>query len=584
MQQRIVLIGLSGSGKTSVGPLIAQALGWNFVDTDHMIEQEAGRTIAEIFVQGGEAMFRALERRALTRVLSGSQVVVATGGGMVEDAVNRGRIQRSAFCVWLQAPITTLLERLAAANDRPLLSDDPEATLTAMAERRMPLYASIADWIAVTSALSPQQIADTIVQAYRLHENPASSGQPAAHANVAAQPHENPIVVAPVQVSADAHADVRETQDKPATLHEKSPSGRGLQVTTPGGAYEVRIGLGAWNELPERLDRLGLHGRVWIVSNTHVLPRYRDRLLDLLRPGREVQTFAMHAGEQHKTLITVQKIYDWLLHNGVERRDTLLAVGGGVVGDLAGFVAATVLRGIAFVQLPTTVLAMVDSSIGGKTGVDHAVGKNLIGAFYQPRLVLGDTSVLATLPRSERRAGWAEAIKHGVIGDAEFLDDLKRNADEVLALHEPVTSRLLQRAADFKVGVVSADEREHAGRIALNYGHTLGHALEAESRYSLPHGEAVAIGMMAAGSIAVRLGLFSPDDLELQRQTIAAFNLPTRIPPGINGPRALKRIASDKKVLAQRVRWVLPTGIGATTVRDDVPIPLVEDIVRSLAR
>lgn len=575
MQQRIALIGLSGSGKTSVGPLVAEALGWRYIDTDQMIEQEAGRSIADFFVQGGEAMFRAAERRALTKALAHTHVVIATGAGMIEDATNRSRLERAAFCVWLHAPVSTLIARLKEASDRPLLSDDPETKLVQMAERRQPLYTALANWMIVTTYLAPQQIACSVIDAYRLHENPAAPPLIAPATAEAARK-------SPTDAEAPSASDVAVSAPE---LAPTVPEAQALsQVHTPGGSYDIRIRIGAWNDLPERLDQLKIRGAAWVISDTQVLPRYRDRLRELLTERRNVQFYAIQAGEQHKNLATVQRVYDWLLQNGVERGDVVLALGGGVVGDLAGFVAATVLRGIALVQLPTTVLAMVDSAIGGKTGVDHNVGKNLIGAFYQPRLVLGDTSVLATLPAVQRTAGWAEAIKHGVIGDAALFDELRREAPNVLSLHEPVTSQLLQRAAQFKIRLVSADEREHAGRIMLNYGHTLGHALEAESRYNLLHGFGVAIGMMAAGSIAVRTGLFDPQALEAQRATLTAFGLPTRIPPYINGIRAIRHIASDKKVQAQRVRWVLPTAIGAMTVRDDVPLELVEHVVRELSR
>jgi 3-dehydroquinate synthase len=329
---------------------------------------------------------------------------------------------------------------------------------------------------------------------------------------------------------------------------------------------------------------LRISGRLWLVSDESVMRLHGDRVRDQLRAaGREVETLAIPTGEAHKTLDTVRAVYDWLLDRGVERGDALLALGGGVVGDLAGFAAATVLRGIDVVQLPTTVLAMVDSALGGKTGVDHPVGKNLIGAFHQPRLVLADTATLQTLPAAERAAGWAEAIKHGVIGDAQLFSDLRTHVDRVLALDEPITGQLIARAAAYKARVVSGDEREHGSRILLNYGHTLGHAIEAESGFALRHGECVAIGMMAAGTIAQRIGLWDAASLEQQRETLIAFGLPTRIPAKLDGDRILARTGSDKKVRSRRIRWVLPTAIGSAITRDDVPEALVREVVRELA-
>lgn len=533
--QRIVLIGLSGSGKTTVGPLVARALGWEYIDLDETIERSAGRAIGAIFAADGEAAFRRLERDALASALRQRCVVVAAGAGVVEDVANRELLRSVAFAVWLHARVEVLAERLREATDRPLLAVDAPSTLARMLERRAALYASSAAWVVAAGALAPQQAADEILRAWR--------------------------VLSP-SVSDD------------------------IEVTTPGGAYAVRIAHGALDELPGRLDRLGLATRaprrVWLVSNSTVLPLHGERVRELLAPERDVRTYAIPDGEQYKTTATAGAVYDWLLEAGVERGDVLLALGGGVVGDLAGFVAATVLRGIAVVQLPTTVLAMVDSALGGKTGVDHAAGKNLIGAFHQPRLVLGDTALLGSLPPAERAAGWAEAIKHGVIGDAELFGLLERQVDDALQLDEPAAGELLQRAAAFKARVVSGDEREQGGRILLNYGHTYGHAVEAESGYRLRHGEAVAIGMTAAGGIAARLDMWSPAELERQGRLLRSFGLPTRVPKDVDALAALHRIAGDKKVRAGKVRWVLPTAIGAMTVRDDVPDELVAQVVAEL--
>lgn len=528
--QRIALIGLSGSGKTTVGQLLAQSLGWTYIDIDQQVEMEAQQPITEIITQAGETAFRRLESQALATALAEHNVVIATGGGIIEDPANRERLRESAFTVWLHAPVSALVTRLAGTTDRPLLADGPEARLSQMLSRRAPLYAAIADWMIATERLTTAQVVDEILRSYRLHR------------------------------PADDRSELR--------------------VSTPGGSYMVQAGHGVLAELPEWIERLGLRGRLWLISDTTVFPLHGETICELLRSsGRTVQSYAIPAGEQYKTLATVNQVYNWLLGLSVERGDAILALGGGVVGDLAGFVAASVLRGIPVIQLPTTILAMVDSAIGGKTGVDHEVGKNLIGAFHQPALVLADTSVLPTLDAAERAAGWAEAIKHGVIGDAGLFAELKRHAQAVLNLEEPITGTLIRRAAAHKVGVVSGDEREHGGRIMLNYGHTIGHAIEIESGFTLRHGEAVAIGMMAAGLIAVKLGLFDPAALDEQREVLESFGLPTRIPSTIDSQRVLQRIGSDKKVRSSRVRWVLPTQIGATIVRDDVPQALVAEVL-----
>ncbi len=366
-----------------------------------------------------------------------------------------------------------------------------------------------------------------------------------------------------------------------------------LTVTTPTASYPVLIGPGLLHALPDQLGALGLGGKAWLISDTAVYPRYGAIVQDLLRgAGYTVQSHAVPAGEASKDLATAARLYDWMIGGGVERRDTVLALGGGVVGDLAGFVAATALRGVALVQLPTTLLGMVDSAIGGKTGVNHPLGKNLIGAFHQPHLVLSDTMTLATLPPRELRAGWAEVIKHGVIRDAGLFQDLEDSSAQVAdlssarAIHQlqSTIGALVHRAVKVKVDVVNADEREYGERMLLNYGHTLGHALEAATGYgTLLHGEAVAIGMHLAARIAQRLDMLDAAAVERQRRLLGAYGLPTAIPDGVAPEHLMALTLHDKKVSAGRVRWVLPTTIGSVTVRDDVPQALVRAVLESNA-
>lgn len=532
MKTIIALIGLSGSGKTSVARSVADTLGWSFIDTDQQIEQQTGHSITELFGQWGEPAFRAKEREVLENALAHNNAVIATGGGVVEDTHNRELLRQRAFIVWLHAPVPTLVERLGTTNDRPLLSQAPESRLTHLGQRRAPFYTQLAEWIVATQLLSPHQVTQDILRGYRLAQQAADDT---------------------------------------------------LRVVTPGGDYPIILGPDALNELPAQLDQAGVGARLWLVSDSHVLPLHGEHVQQVLRDaGRSVRTSAIPAGEQHKTQGAARALYDWLLSNGVERGDTILALGGGVVGDVAGFVAATVLRGIALVQLPTTILAMVDSAIGGKTGVDHPQGKNLIGAFWQPRLVLADTTLLQTLPAQERTAGWAEVIKHAVIGDAALFADLQQHSAATRSLDEPITSELLRRAAAFKAGIVSGDEREHGQRILLNYGHTVGHAIETASNYTIRHGEAVAIGMMAAGTLAAEFGLFADADLAAQRALLEDFGLPTRIPPDIDTAQVMQRMVSDKKTQNARLRWVLPTAIGQATVRDNVPANVVATVLEEL--
>ena len=365
-----------------------------------------------------------------------------------------------------------------------------------------------------------------------------------------------------------------------------------LIITTPAGAYPILVGSGLLADLPERLAELGLRGAIWLISDSAVYPHYGQSLEGVLREaGYKVQGKAVPSGEESKDLAVAATLYDWMIGGGVERRDVVLALGGGVVGDLAGFVAATVLRGIAYVQLPTTLLAMVDSALGGKTGVNHPLGKNLIGAFHQPRMVLSDTRTLATLPPRELRAGWAEVIKHAVIRDAGLFEMLEAD-DRRPATDDRwddsgvvVDADLIRRAARVKVDVVNADERETGERMLLNYGHTLGHAVEAAAGYgTLLHGEAVAIGMHLEAQLAARLAMVGEATVERQRALLEAYGLPTAMPRGMDPGDVLERTLRDKKVRAGKIRWALPTGIGGATVRDDVPEALVRAVVEAGAR
>ncbi len=367
-----------------------------------------------------------------------------------------------------------------------------------------------------------------------------------------------------------------------------------LTVTTAAATYPVVVEAGALSSLPARLDGLGLRGALWLVSDAALADSYAAPLAKALREtGHVVHGFSVPSGEASKSQAQLWQLYDWMLGGGVERRDAVLALGGGVVGDLAGFAAASTLRGLAIVQLPTTLLAMVDSAVGGKTGINHPLGKNLIGAFHQPRFVLADTDTLATLPPRELRAGMAEVIKHGVIRDRGLFEELETlatvrhwgsNASTVAfpgwdAADAELTARLtaiIRRAVAVKVEVVSRDEFEQGERITLNYGHTLGHAIEKlASGWSLLHGEAVAIGMHAAARIAASMGLCDEALVERQRRLLEAYGLAVAVPAGLDVEAALATAMRDKKVQAKRIRWVLPTAIGSVAVRDDVPEALV---------
>jgi 3-dehydroquinate synthase len=331
--------------------------------------------------------------------------------------------------------------------------------------------------------------------------------------------------------------------------------------------------------LGERLERAGITGPLYIISEERVFGFYGRRVQrSLQRSFIEAHCFIFPPGEQSKSLEMAQAIYQWLVERRAERGHAILALGGGVVGDLAGFVAATFLRGVPFIQVPTSLAAMVDASIGGKVAVNLPEGKNLVGAFHQPALVLADVETLKTLGRRELTEGWAEAIKHALILDAELFQTLDSHSRELLELEPEISTRVIRRSVAIKARVVSEDERETTGRrTLLNYGHTIGHALEAATGYEgYLHGEAVSIGMMGAAYISHRLGLIPVDVVERQRALLERFGLPTSS-RGVGRVAVLRAMEMDKKTAGRAIRWVLLEDIGRAVIRRDVPEGLVEE-------
>jgi 3-dehydroquinate synthase len=360
-----------------------------------------------------------------------------------------------------------------------------------------------------------------------------------------------------------------------------------IPVELPQQSYDIAIAPGNLDELGLAISGLGLGKKVLLVSNPAIFRHYGERAIASLQQANfEVYTCILPAGERYKNLASVQKIYNTALANRLERSSTMIALGGGVIGDMTGFAAATWLRGINFVQVPTSLLAMVDAAIGGKTGVNHPDGKNLIGAFYQPRLVLIDPDVLKTLPVREFRAGMAEVIKYGIIWDAELFVQLEQA--ENLAQPRQIKSELLQeiltRSCQAKAVVVGKDEKETGLRAILNYGHTIGHAVESLTGYKLVnHGEAVGIGMVAAGKLAVKLEFWDQQSQDRQQVLIEKSALPTKLPEGIDIDAIVDSLQTDKKVLSGKVRFVLPTRIGAATVTDKIPPQSVWEILQQMS-
>ena len=360
-----------------------------------------------------------------------------------------------------------------------------------------------------------------------------------------------------------------------------------LEVELPGYRYPIRIASGllddqaAWREAIR-----GVH--VLVVSDENVAPLYATRLREALAhaPGKpvRVETLVLPGGEAHKNLAAVAKVLDALAQLGATRDACVLALGGGVVGDIAGFAAACWMRGVDFVQFPTTLLAMVDSSVGGKTGIDHPAGKNLIGAFHQPRAVVADLDILATLPDRELRAGLAEVVKTACIGDADFFAWLEAHADALLARDPEALGHAIAACCRFKAGVVARDERETGERALLNFGHTFGHALEAEAGYgTLLHGEAVAAGMVLAARLSACLGKAEPSDTRRLAGLLRRFGLPVAPPPGLSADALLARMRLDKKNRAGALRLILWRGIGRAEIAENVQYAEVLAFLRAEA-
>lgn len=352
-----------------------------------------------------------------------------------------------------------------------------------------------------------------------------------------------------------------------------------LTVNLGTRSYPIHIGDGVLSQLGAFLAQAGLRGKIAVVTNPTVAQLYLDVVNDALKSDFEVVPVLIPDGEEHKNLKTLATIYDQLIEQRFERKSGILALGGGVVGDIAGFAAATYLRGVPYVQVPTTLLAQVDSSVGGKTAVDHRDGKNLIGAFYQPKLVLIDVDVLSTLPRRELVAGLAEVIKYGIIEDPDLFSLLEQRIDRLTALDRDLLIQVIGTSCAIKAKVVEQDEREDDYRAVLNFGHTVGHALEAATGYTrLLHGEAVGVGMAKAAALSSRLGFCDPKSLERINRLISQAGLPVEIPQGIDLQDLIQGMEIDKKSAGGKVKFVVCAGIGKTRFHSLAPQEIIAAI------
>jgi len=534
----IFIYGPPGSGKTSVGKILAENLALPFIDLDKRIEEQAGRSIPEIFDKDGEAGFRLLEKKALLDATKMKWGVIALGGGALIDPGNLSLVDQSGAVCCLTASESVLVERLEInLLERPLIMNaggnkpEPER-LSELLNKRSQHYASFE--VQVDTDLStPEEVAweiEMMVGAFHVRGM------------------------------------------NPRALIAKSEGTELGRPVSPG--FDLRFSA-ALDDLGNALRMRGLSGPIVLVTDQNVAEHYLSRAKKSLQAANySTRAVIIPPGEASKTMSTVSHLWEEFLAAGLERRSTVVALGGGVVGDLAGFAAATFMRGIPWVYLPTSLLAMVDASLGGKTGADLPQGKNLIGAFHAPQLVLADPSTLNTLPRAELRSGMGEVIKTGIIGDPDLFGACAHGWEMI----EADWDEIIRKSMAVKIKVIEADPYEGGLRAVLNLGHTIGHAVEKVSNYELRHGEAVAIGMVAEARLAEQIGIAQQGLADDIKDACSRLALPIEIPPGMTQEEINEAMQVDKKRSGARVKYALPVRIGE--VRPGIEVSDIETIFR----
>lgn len=548
LPRHIVLIGIMGSGKTTLGRSLARRLGYPFLDSDHEIEREAGCSITDIFDLYGEAAFRKKEREVLQRLLEDSvPKVIATGGGAFMDPNTRTLIHQKALSFWLNCPLPVIARRVAEQTHRPLLNtSSPLKVLENLFATRAPIYAQ-ADITLDCEEDSVEHMTTRMIN------------------------------------------EIKKIKDIDVT--KKKPSFLQLPITLKHTHYSVFIGHDLIAQAGKILTPLLPHKSVVIITDDTVKQEPYLYTLEsaLTRAGIVSRHLSVPSGEHSKNITIYTTLVDSLLKEGIERRTSIIALGGGVVGDLAGFVASTTLRGLPFIQIPTTLLSQVDSSVGGKTGINTHFGKNLIGTFHQPLCVLADTATLKSLSPRQMKAGYAEIVKAGLIGDAELFTWCEQNGALVLKQDPTILAEAIQRACAFKASVIATDEREEQssnGRALLNLGHTFAHALEAELEYDgrLLHGEAVSIGLHLAFALSLRLGLCPDSALARVTHHLESLSLLTHIrdlPEKVKIENLIAHMGKDKKIREGQLSFVLVRDIGQAFTNRDVPIHQVIETLKA---
>jgi 3-dehydroquinate synthase len=569
----IVLVGMMGAGKSTVGRRLSVRLHLPFLDADSEIElAHAGMTIPEIFANHGEPYFRDGEARVIARLLDSGPGVIATGGGAVMREETRNRIGANAVSIWLKADADTIMKRVKRRADRPLLQTaDPAGTVGRLIREREPLY-QLADITIWSRDVPHERIVDECIDA--LHAWLCREG-------------------------AQEIPDIKETPDTNGFTRMTAPLKHSdsvtLEVALGERTYDIVIGRDVLQSLGGRIAALRPGARTAIVTDRNVAKLWLEKTeASLAAAGIATSRIIVEEGEGSKTYRGLEQVSEALIAAKIERNDLVVALGGGVVGDLAGFAAAILRRGVDFVQVPTSLLAQVDSSVGGKTGINSPQGKNLLGAFHQPLLVIADTAVLDTLSPRQFRAGYAEVAKYGVLGDQTFFAWLEANHAGIFA-GGAAREHAIATSCRAKAAIVARDERETGERALLNLGHTFGHALEAATGFSdrLFHGEGVAVGMVLAAEFSAQLGMMAEADAIRVKHHLAEVGLPTHLQDiagfaqeGLADADALMALmAQDKKVRRGRLTFILLKAIGQAVIAPDVEPALVHDFLqRKLAQ
>ncbi|MCU6498187.1 bifunctional shikimate kinase/3-dehydroquinate synthase AroKB [Rugamonas sp. A1-17] len=528
----VFLVGLMGAGKTTIGRILARKLGLRFIDSDHEIEARTGASIPWIFEIEGEQSFRRREADVIRELTAQQELVLATGGGAILNADSRAYLKSRGTVIYLRATVNSILQRTAHDKNRPLLQTaDPRKKLEELMAVRDPLYMEIADIVIDTGRPNVQSMVQSILTQLETRACEAS-----------------PNCV---------------TQAEP-TMNEQSTIL--LNVELGERSYPISIGPALLQD--SALLARHVHGdKVAIVTNTTIAPLYLERVeAGLRQAGKQVTSIVLPDGEEYKNWSSLMQIFDALLAAKADRKTTLIALGGGVIGDLTGYAAASYMRGVDFIQVPTTLLSQVDSSVGGKTGINHPLGKNMIGAFHQPRAVIADTATLETLPARELSAGLAEVIKHGAIIDAAFFDWIEANIGKLMARDKGALAYAIARSCEIKADVVRQDEREGGLRAILNFGHTFGHAIENGLGYGeWLHGEAVGCGMVMAADLSHRMGLVDEATVARMRALVAAAGLPVKA-PDLGVARWLELMEVDKKNEGGAIKFILIKPLGAPSI------------------